>query len=284
MTQSQFSFSDLSCPLDLTTLKAENNTFKCQKGHCFDKAKQGYINLLPVQFKNSLNPGDNKEMVLARSAFLNEGYYEPIAQQLLQIIQNSLTKETTLIDAGCGEGYYTNFIFNQLIKQHPQSSFSFLGFDISKEAIKQASKRSKNICWAVATNQKIPTKENCADILISLFGFPVLSEFTRVLKNNGLLIIATAGQNHLIEIRKQIYQEIHTKKETNIIHPHLQLTEKISLKKEIFVSSDEAVMHLLKMTPHFYRIPIEKRTEIMKNLPHQLTLNVVFYCFNVIKD
>lgn len=284
MTQSQFSFSDLSCPLDLTTLTEENNTFKCQNGHCFDKAKQGYINLLPVQFKNSLNPGDNKEMVLARSAFLNEGHYEPIAQQVMQIIQNRLTKKTTLIDAGCGEGYYTNFIFNQLIKQHPQFSFSVLGFDISKEAVKQASKRSKNICWAVATNQKIPTKENCADILISLFGFPVLSEFTRVLKNNGLLIIATAGPNHLIEIRKRIYQEIHTKKENNIIHPHLQLTEKFSLEKEIFVSSDESVINLLKMTPHFYRIPVEKRTEIIQNLPHQLTLNVVFHCFNVIKD
>ena len=284
MTQSQFSFSDLSCPLDLTTLTEENNTFKCQNGHCFDKAKQGYINLLPVQFKNSLNPGDNKEMVLARSTFLNEGHYEPIAQQVMQIIQNRLTKKTTLIDAGCGEGYYTNFIFNQLTKQHPQFSFSVLGFDISKEAVKQASKRSKNICWAVATNQKIPTKENCADILISLFGFPVLSEFTRVLKNNGLLIIATAGPNHLIEIRKRIYQEIHTKKENNIIHPHLQLTEILSLEKEIFVSSDESVTNLLKMTPHFYRIPVEKRTEIIQNLPHQLTLNVVFHCFNVIKD
>lgn len=154
MTQSQFSFSDLSCPLDLTTLTEENNTFKCQNGHCFDKAKQGYINLLPVQFKNSLNPGDNKEMVLARSAFLNEGHYKPIAQQVMQIIQNRLTKKTTLIDAGCGEGYYTNFIFNQLIKQHPQFSFSVLGFDISKEAVKQASKRSKNICWQLQPIKK----------------------------------------------------------------------------------------------------------------------------------
>lgn len=284
MTKQNFSFPKLTCPLDSTLLADDIHTLKCPHGHCFDKAKQGYINLLPVQFKKSLHPGDNKDMVLARTNFLNAGYYEPIAKQILKIIQPYLQKTTTLIDAGCGEGYYTSYIFNQLTHQYPNSSFSFLGFDISKEAVKQATRRSKNICWAVATNQKIPVSDNSTDILTSLFGFPVLSEFVRILKNNGLFILVTAGQNHLIEIRKQIYQTVYFKKESEIYHQNLKLTEHISIQEEIHNLSVETISNLLKMTPHFYRIPMEQRLKIMQKLPSKITLHINIRCFKVVKE
>lgn len=284
MFEQIFSFPKLICPLDATELTKNNNTLKCPNNHCFDIAKQGYINLLPVQFKHSLHPGDNKDMVLARTAFLNTGHYQFIGDQLFKIIQDYLETNTTLIDAGCGEGYYTSYLYNQLIKAYPQHSFSVLGFDISKEAVKQATKRTKNISWAVASNQKIPLQDNSSTILTSLFGFPVLSEFVRVLKKNGLLIIANVGPNHLIEMRKQIYQTIHSKKETTYFYPNLKLSEHLSVEKQIIIPDDETILNLLKMTPHFYRIPIEKRLTIAQKLPRKHTLNIVFQCFHVVKD
>src|SRR5690554_7386318 len=105
-------FTTLACPLDGDPLYRSDGTWRCAAGHSFDIARQGYVNLLPVQQKRSRNPGDSKEMVAARTQFLNTGIYEPIAQKVTELVRPLLQQDRPLrlLDAGCGEGYYLDYL------------------------------------------------------------------------------------------------------------------------------------------------------------------------------
>ena len=98
---------NLACPIDGLKLNKEKQCYQCANGHSFDIAKQGYVNLLPVQHKKSKNPGDSKAMVQARTHFLNMGFYKPIADFLSNIIIQKINEnsDNCIFDAGCGEGY-----------------------------------------------------------------------------------------------------------------------------------------------------------------------------------
>jgi len=89
-------------------MSLNQKTLTCENGHSFDYAKEGYVHLLPVQLKKSLHPGDDKKMVMARRAFLAEGYYDFMRKALLEEI--SKHTHQSLLDLGCGEGFYTNNI------------------------------------------------------------------------------------------------------------------------------------------------------------------------------
>ena len=92
------------CPICHTPLTLQDSSYRCEKSHSFDKAKEGYVNLLPVQFKQSKQPGDNKAMVNARREFLEQGYYLPLQERIVALFKEYLSDNTALLDAGCGEG------------------------------------------------------------------------------------------------------------------------------------------------------------------------------------
>lgn len=79
-------FQALACPLDGSPLQRDGSAWRCASGHSFDIAKQGYTNLLRVQNKRSLDPGDSKLMVAARRHYLNAGFYQPIAAAVSQAV------------------------------------------------------------------------------------------------------------------------------------------------------------------------------------------------------
>jgi len=81
-------------------------------------AKEGYVNLLPVQKKNSKDPGDNKQMMFARREFLNEGYYQGLSDKVNELAIEFGADAKQILDIGCGEGYYSQRLFNVLSQQH----------------------------------------------------------------------------------------------------------------------------------------------------------------------
>ena len=173
---------NLACPLDSEPLKEQNGgkQLTCSKGHSFDAARQGYINLLPVQDKRSKNPGDSKEMIDARSRFLDSGAYQSISELCNNVVLDSLTDESvrsfTALDAGCGEGYYLDRLA-KAAKKAPEERFATLaliGMDISKPAITAACRRNKHdITWLVGTNRRPPIRTNTIDVILCMFGYPV---------------------------------------------------------------------------------------------------------------
>lgn len=95
-----------SCPLCHAPLSRSDNHYSCPQRHQFDLAKEGYVNLLPVQFKRSRDPGDSAEMMQARRAFLDAGHYQPLRDAIAERLRHYAP--TDLLDIGCGEGYYTH--------------------------------------------------------------------------------------------------------------------------------------------------------------------------------
>ena len=193
----------LICPLCGNELCRQDKHYCCESGHSFDIARQGYVNLLPVQQKHSLLPGDTREQVLSRRAFLDGGYYAPIAEALLDAArQYGVSGE--LLDVGCGEGYYCAALSSAL-------HMTLTGLDISKEAVRAAAARYKGPAWICGTASHIPVESGSADLLTSLFALTQPEEFLRVLKPQGLFFQVLAGEDHLLGLKSVIYDEIHHK-------------------------------------------------------------------------
>lgn len=263
--------SALRCPIEQSPLQLVDGSWRCENGHSYDVAKQGYVNLLPVQNKRSKDPGDSKAMVQARREFLEQGYYEPLAQVLADTVLAQ--GEQAVLDAGCGEGYYLRYLVEQAVQNGTDLSVAAL--DISKWAVQAAAKRDKRLSWMVASNNSIPMDDNSVDTILCVFGFPVEAEFKRVLKPGGRLIMVDPTGDHLKELKAIIYSEIKSKNET------LPITasefELISEQRETFpvsLTSNEAIKDLLTMTPHLYRSNAEGREEAKRLEALDLTADI----------
>lgn len=262
----------LLCPIDQKELRQDGNTWRCQNKHCFDVAKQGYVNLLPVQNKKSLDPGDSKEMIAARRDFLNSGVYQPIAVALAKTLAG-LCKEheqLSILDAGCGEGYYLNAVCEQLLLNDVELTAT--GLDISKWAVRSCKIRNPKLNGLVASNRQIPLPDHSQDIVLCTFGFPVFEEFKRILKPGGHIVMADPGPEHLIELRSQIYETVRRNPPADIstaLIDDWQLSDSINVQFTTPPLSAEQFEQLLVMTPHLYRASREGRERAAKlqNMP-----------------
>ena len=259
----------LICPIDGSPLLFVNNALSCANGHQYDIGKPGYANLLSAQHKRSKAPGDSKEMVNARTAFLSEGFYDPIAQHLADAISAQHQSELTLVDAGCGDGYYP-----EKIDSLTDTQLHLIGFDISKWAIQRAARRCQGT-WLVASNKRIPLADNSADVVLDMFGFPDFDSFARILKPGGKLICVTPAKSHLIELREIIYPTVKQTRERQYPDSFSRDT-RTKLSYEVMLDK-AALENLLAMTPHFYRAPKE-------GLAHVATLERLNITVDVMVD
>lgn len=252
-------FQALACPLDGQPLHSNGSAWRCESGHSFDIASQGYTNLLPVQHKRSRDPGDSKEMVTARRRFLTAGFYQPIAAAVSRAVLADLPARATAscLDAGCGEGYY----LRQLAAAVPEEqTLALLGLDISKWAVLSAAKQDKRPTWVVGTNAKLPVLSGTLDRVLCMFGFPVYAEFARVLKPGGRLVQVDAGPDHLRELREIIYPSLKPERTADMPTPEgFSRLPTETLRFSIELTSAEQIADLLAMTPHLFRASAEGR-------------------------
>jgi 23S rRNA (guanine745-N1)-methyltransferase len=158
----------------------------CPRGHSFDVARSGYVNLLQPQDRRAAVPGDRVEAVAARRRFLDRGHAAPIASAV-----HELATGESILDAGCGEGYYLGSLAQR-----------GSGIDISTAAIELAAKRYPQCQWIVANADRfIPYADRSFDVVMSITGRLNSTEFRRVLKDDGKLIVAVAAPDDLIELR-----------------------------------------------------------------------------------
>ncbi len=274
----------LLCPLDQYPLHRDGKTWRCSKNHCYDIAKQGYVNLLPVQNKKSLDPGDSQIMIAARRQFLDSGAYDPLASALANTVNELASEhdELAILDAGCGEGYYLNTVCNSLLNTNAELALTATGLDISKWAVRATRSRNSGINGLVASNRQIPLPDNSQDILLCTFGFPVFSEFQRVLKPGGHIVMVDPGAEHLIELRQQIYEEIRRSPPASLaagLNTEWHISSESSLSFSTPELSAELFEQLLIMTPHLYRASKAGRERAAKLDQLALTADV---CIRVI--
>lgn len=242
----------LACPKCHLPLYKEGKTYQCEQHHCYDIAKSQYINLLLNPDKATNNPGDNKDSLLCRKAFLNQGYYDVILNEVVQYIKDHYHPDMHILDLGCGEGYYT-YRMKDMIEQS-----TFYGLDISKVGIMMASKYTKDICWIVGNSKNIPLLDHSLDVITALFTVVNVDELKRCLKKGGYIIHVTANREHLIEFKQLIYDEVKVKSDEYIRLP-LTTVHSHDFKKTIHLNHREDTLNLLQMTPHYYHIKKEKR-------------------------
>lgn len=244
----------LRCPHDKLPLQQSRAGLQCNAGHNFDIARQGYVNLLGPNDKRSRDPGDSKAMVAARRAFLQAGYYQPLANSMVRLLQGELEEDSVVVDAGCGDGYYTAELCHQL-DALGRDKPAIVGFDISKWAMQLAA-RSQAATWMVASNRKIPLANHCADIVMSVFGFPHYVEFARILKPGGLLLLVEPGPEHLLELRTLVYDSLRAYRENSLRAAVTAGFSALGSNNKIFTTKALGrgdVANLLAMTPHLYR-------------------------------
>ena len=237
---------ELICPICGEQLNRADRIYACPNRHSFDMARQGYVNLLTVQQKHSLTPGDTREQVLSRRAFLEEGHYAPIVEALIAAAKKH-GAAGNLLDIGCGEGYYSSRLAAAL-------GMTLTGLDISKEAVRCAAGKHKEGLWLCATAAHIPVPGESVNLLTSLFALTLPEEFHRVLAPGGLYFQVLAAQDHLLGLKSIIYDELHHKeKDTVPALPGFALLESVPIRFSFRVEGQQ-VKNLFSMTPHVFRI------------------------------
>ncbi len=249
------------CPVCKLPLNTETGRYYCDNGHSFDKAKEGYVNLLLANQKKSKEPGDSRAMMRSRKAFLERGYYQKLAEAIVAVIGTHKSDAAQdLLDAGCGEGYYLNFVQ----EHYPEIVCS--GIDISKDAVRLAAKQYKAIEFAVASVADLPISENSVDFILSVFSPRNPPEMARITKDNARLIVATPGKNHLAELRTIIYDEVQDYKALpdDAYAPEFTLLNRQSIEYEVELDNAGDIVNLLQMTPFYWQTSQEKQAELVQ--------------------
>lgn len=248
------------CPLCGGTLQAEEHRRVCGKGHSFDLAREGYVNLLLSQKSRAAHHGDDAKMVTARRRFLERGFYAPLRDALTALCLERAEKGMRLLDAGCGEGYYTAAAASALDAAGlaPEAA----GVDISREAVRQAAKRDRSREWAVASVFRLPVADDSVDLLLSLFAPKAPEEWARVIRSGGTLCRAVPLADHLFELKEAVYDRPYkdTPEPTALAGFRLLRTERVRFSAAL--PDNAAIADLFAMTPYYYRTSAADRAKL----------------------
>ena len=242
-----------SCPICQQDLQLVDSSLQCPQGHSYDLAKFGYVNLAP-QAKASQNY--DKSSFEQRHLILESGFYQHILDEILIILKENKDLHT-LLDIGCGEGYYARHI-------QTKTSTDVYAFDLSKASIQLASKQDKRqvVKWFVADLAHLPIQNQKIDGILDIFSPANYQEFERVLSSHGLLIKVIPNHDHLQEIRQLVQEQLQKKDYSNQkvlehFEEHFELIEKINTRQTLALNEEEREA-LLAMTPLLFHIKTDQ--------------------------
>ena len=237
----------LKCPVCGEKMERADNVLFCKgaRRHTFDVASAGYVNLASSK---AAGGGDDAALIQARTAFLEKECYKPIADAVCAALRTHASEHATVLDAGCGEGYYST--------QMAQNGYAVLGLDLSKRGVTHAAKKAKrerlDAFFCVAGIFDLPLADSSVDAVVSLFAPVAEEEFLRVLKPGGVLVLVGAGEEHLFSLKRVLYDTPYRNE------PRADLPvkmERIAAERVryTFEADNETLQQLFSMTPYYYR-------------------------------
>ena len=264
-------FAMLRCPVCAATMQSDESGRTCRcmgaRTHSYDFARSGYLNLT----RPSDGEGDLKDAIKARKLFLEAGYYEPLSNQINAILQN--LNASAVLDAGCGEGYYTNRMAN--------NDRAVLGVDLSRAGIDAAAKSAKqnatDVSFAVGSIFSLPVGDAACNVVTNLFAPCCESEFSRVLKDGGYLILVGAGERHLMGLKEVLYENPYLNPGRADLPTQMKEIDRQRLTYTVTVDGEEAIEALFSMTPYYWRTSESDHAKL-KNI-QKLTTEVDFDIF-----
>ena len=267
----------LLCPVCKNELNKNGNSMCCESRHCFDFAKEGYLNLLAGNHKKGSEMGDNRDMALSRKAFLSKGYFDTLLNAVDSLLCEFAPADAKALDICCGEGYYSA----TLKERHPETDI--LGFDLSKEMVRLAAKRKSGNTYVVANLFRIPVPDDSIDFAFHLFAPFDETEFMRVLKPGGILVTAVAGENHLWQMKEILYENPY-KNDEKPPQTILPILEKRKADGRIFLDNNADLLSMFKMTPYFYHTPSEGIAKLEATPQLETDISFALYIWQKPKD
>ena len=243
----------LRCPLCQTSMMLDQRegagvSLVCggQRRHCYDVASSGYVNMA---VGGRSDGGDSKEAVRARREFLELGYYAPAAEALADTVSR-YAGSGIVIDAGCGEGYYSSHLADK--------GFSVAGVDLSRPAVDSAAKRfsrmgKENGFFGVASVYELPFADESASAVVNVFAPCAEQEFLRVLRPGGILAVMYAGPEHLMGLKRAIYEQVRGNDGRADLPCEMKLIDERRVRFDIHVEGSDALQNLFAMTPYYWK-------------------------------
>ncbi len=264
--------TELICPVCGELLTVTDRTYKCKNNHCFDMAKEGYVNLLTSSHKPGSTIGDNKDMALNRREFLSKGYFDALVRGISEFIKEKALPRPVIADICCGEGYYGDRIKSEI-------DCDMFGFDLSKEMVRLAAKRKNGITYFVGNLSHIPVKGESVDIALHLFAPFHEKEFSRIIKKDGCILSVVAGENHLFELKELLYDTPYKNDEKPPETANLTLSEKRKITARVHLKSNKDIMALFKMTPYYYHTKDEDKAKLAHVSEMDITTEFVIFVY-----
>lgn len=264
--------NEVICPVCCNELEIHGKTYKCQNNHSFDISKHSVVNLSLNNKSSKKRHGDDKLMVIARKNFLDKGFYEPILKAVTELAEKNCQNTSVFVDAGCGEGYYTNAVAKSI------NTKTTIGIDLSKEALRYFKKRNDTATAIVSSIFKMPVKSESVDLALNMFAPNATDEFLRILKRNGFLIRTFVLKNHLIELKQAIYDNAYYNSEENLELDGFEIIEKQETTTKIHVENED-IENLFLMTPYYYKTSKADQEKIknLKSLDTTVSVMSVIY-------
>lgn len=244
----------LVCPLCRCALVCQPPTWRCANNHCYDVAREGYVNLLLVQQRHSPEPGDSAESLAARRAFLEAGHYGPLRDAVLAML--APLGADSVLDLGCGEGWYTSAF--------PAIAREVIGLDIAKPGIRLAAKRHPGITWIVGSGAALPVDDGSLDVISCLFTQLHVDEMHRVLRPGGHVLVVTPAADHLWSLRAGLFDEVVAHEPDKFLAGFVERFELVG-RDEVRAPlslGNVQLRQLLAMTPYVWKARPERRTAL----------------------
>ena len=241
----------LRCPLCGGAFSLREKSFVCEKRHTYDMARQGYVNFVPGQKEMFYK----KELFESRAKVFEAGVYAPVVERLSEAIDRFMPKENAvLLDAGCGEGYYTKNVCDQRAMMR-------IGFDLSKDAVRLAARGQKSASFFAADLKRIPMRDHVVDVLLDIFTPANYAEFARVLAPEGILIKLAPRSGYLHELRALAGDSLrHQTYDDSDVERYAQEKMNILAQETITYTmpvSEETAWHLARMTPMLAGVDVD---------------------------
>lgn len=286
------------CPTCGGRLYREGRSLVCRMHHTFDVARSGYVNLLPPGKEKNSHTGDERKMIAARSDFLSHGHYAKISSSLASLIPTDGTDESfAFCDMGSGEGRHTLNIVKTLASVSERGIIA-IGADASKYGAECASKLAVREgfmpCGGIgaecdlraqayfipANIFHLPVQDGSLDACVSMFAPIAWDEVRRTLKDGGVLAVASSGADHLMEMRRIIYDEVREADFSPAAADGFKKIREESLTYHVRLSTAAEIENLFMMTPFYYRTAEEGKARLLARDSLDLTVNVKFTLFS----
>jgi 23S rRNA (guanine745-N1)-methyltransferase len=237
------------CPHCELPLVGDERSWTCGSGHVFDRAREGYVNLMVGGRLAGGPSGDDDTMVRSRRAVFDAGCYDPVIDAVADAVR--ATGASDVLDAGCGEGTY--------LARACSAGVSAWGIDISKVAVRLAAKRYPSCTFAVASSYRLPFADESFGALIDVFSPRPFDELLRVLRPGGAAIVVTPGPEHLAALKSMVYDtpRPHVDDEAAPIPTSVE-----RIRFTVDLSAPALRRQLLEMTPYWWSTPPGRRDRV----------------------